>query len=155
MATKRQRVDKTARVAKIKEWIILGIPTDKIYELSKSIKFRWDVSNRTIDNYIADAKDLLAEDAKRNYKSVEFNRAKATERFDLIYAEAMRQKDLQAAIRAESERIKVLRVLEQTDAQENQGDNWEQTAEFIRKQQEAREKALGEVVEGRNPLDYT
>jgi hypothetical protein len=94
----RQTKRTLERVTEVYHMQVIGLRRDQIIKLARE-KHGWDVSPRTIDTYIALAKERFEEEAKVR-RGAEIGKAIA--RYETIYAKAMARHELNAAIRAEN-----------------------------------------------------
>ena len=93
------------RVNEVYNMQVAGLRREQIVQASRASKHGWDVSPRTIDTYIALAKERFEEEAKVR-RGAELGKAIA--RLDSLYAKADSRKDHRGALLVERERIELL-----------------------------------------------
>lgn len=91
------------RVNEVYNWLVAGFRREQIVRLTR--EKGWGVSPRTVDTYIARAKDRFEEEAKVR-RGAELGKAIA--RLDSLYAKADSRKDHRGALLVERERIELL-----------------------------------------------
>ena len=84
------------RVYEVYELLLKGLGRHKIITICNE-KYGWNAGHRTIDRYIAEAKDIFEEEAKPR-RGAEMGRAAA--RYDTQYFKADSRKDHRGAIMA-------------------------------------------------------
>ncbi len=94
----------SARVNEVYAMLLNGLRREQIVKLARE-KHHWGVSSRTIDTYIALAKQRFEEEAKVR-RGAELGKAIA--RLDSLYAKALARNDNRTALMAERERIELL-----------------------------------------------
>jgi hypothetical protein len=92
------------RVNEVYNMQVAGLRREQIVKLARG-KHGWDVSPRTIDTYIALAKERFEEEAKVR-RGAEIGKAIA--RYETIFAKALSRGELSAAIRAENGIVELL-----------------------------------------------
>jgi len=90
------------RAACVAEWMIQSLSFSEIVARAKE---DWGVCRRTVSNYVSQANELIAQEASKN---VSAEIAKAKGRLERIMRLAEEEGDLQAAIAAQREIIKLL-----------------------------------------------
>ena len=100
----RRRQQTTERVNEVYAMLVAGLRREAILRLAND-KHGWDVKSRTVDSYIALAKDRFEEESKVR-RSAELGKAIA--RLDSLYAKAEARKDHRVALMVERERIELL-----------------------------------------------
>jgi hypothetical protein len=95
-----------ARVNEVYAMLLNGLRREQIIKLA-SEKHCWGVSWRTIDTYIALAKERFEEEAKV-VRGAELGKAIA--RLDSLYAKSVARNDNRTALMAERERIELLNL---------------------------------------------
>ncbi len=93
------------RVTKVYELLVNGATRRQIIQYANSEKVAWNVSDRTLDTYIADARTLIEAEAA-THRAYEFG--KALTRVDDIYARSAKVQDYQRALAANDQRNKLL-----------------------------------------------
>jgi hypothetical protein len=107
---KRRGTAKVAeRVSDVYVMLVSGARREQIVSFARQ---HWDVRPRTVDTYIAKAKERLEEES-RVRRSVELGKVLA--RLDTQYFKADSRKDHRGAVLAERVRIKLLRLDEHAD----------------------------------------
>jgi hypothetical protein len=86
--------------------LLSGLRREQIVKLARD-KHGWDVSPRSIDTYIALAKERFEEESKVR-RGAELGKAIA--RLDSLYAKALARNDSRTALMAERERIELLNL---------------------------------------------
>ena len=92
----------TQRAVRVAEWMLVPLSSS---EIARRAADEWKVCRRTAFNYMKRADDMIAEE---NSKSVAAEIAKAKGRLERIMRLAEEEGDLQAAIAAQRELIKLL-----------------------------------------------
>lgn len=87
------QAEKEARVNKVYDMLIAGARRYTIHQYATH-KANWNVTERQIDNYIADANALIAQEAEF-HRAREFGRAKAA--LDDLYQKCMQVRDYSRA----------------------------------------------------------
>lgn len=75
-------IERQSRVNEVAKAILNGFSNRKILLQFLTESYKWDVIDRTLDGYIADAKDLLS---SINENEVEFEKTLALNRLDSLY----------------------------------------------------------------------
>ena len=92
------------RVNEVYNMQVAGLRREQIVKLARG-KHGWDVSPRTIDTYIALAKERFEQEAKvRRCAEI----GKAIARYETVFAKALSRGELSAAIRAENGIVELL-----------------------------------------------
>lgn len=100
------KAEKNKRIEKITEMLTQGFTRAQILQFS-SEKTNWEVSERTIDTYIAEATiqiEMLAEAASQ------YELGRALARLDDLYRRNMAIQDYKAALQVQRERSKLLGI---------------------------------------------
>lgn len=101
---KTSKADLALRIDKITELMAIGFDRSRILQFV-SEKTDWNVSVRTVDNYIAQATERITEQADIN---LEYETGLALNRFDDLYRRNMGIQDYKAALNVQRERAKLL-----------------------------------------------
>ena len=94
--------NKVTRVMETVELITNGVTTSEIRKYAD--KHGWCVASRTIDMYISQAKDIIAQE---NRESRAFRRNLADRRMNMIFSRSMAARDYRTALAAQAEYNKV------------------------------------------------
>lgn len=112
---KRSTAATVARIAEVAELIINGAATSEIRLYAQ--KNEWGVKDRSVDDYIRKAKDLIAQ-TTRDSRALRINLA--DRRLNMVFARSMRNKDYSAAMAALREYNKLFGLYGEAEAGEHQ-----------------------------------
>ncbi len=104
MAIKSDTITKMRRVKKIFDMIILGMNKYEIIQYTMN-NLEWNVTDRTIYNYIGEAETQLRKLAKNDQKK---ELGKAKRRLDQLYSKSLKNMDVKTALNVVQEASKLL-----------------------------------------------
>lgn len=104
------------RINIVYSMLLAGLRRYDIFQECK--KLEWGVSERQIDNYIAEAKKIVELESKEN-RSYEF--ARSLSRFETLYTKALKVQDLKTAVTIIDKRNRMLGIAEPKE--NNSSDN--------------------------------
>lgn len=97
------KVQKSIRVSTVMEWLIAGKPTHEILKLGTEM---WDVSTRTVEDYIR----LARQEFVKEYESLDRKELVSTamKKFDHLYTLGIQQRQLAVSIAAAQAQLKMV-----------------------------------------------